>query len=119
MQPIALRGAWRCRGCATDQPNQLGHMDPGGCLEDVDASVRRARARLALFWRVVVLVAQWRRATARNAVERAKVCRTILGARIAFRRGSITPLGALPAEVCARIAQCCANFLCLPRAVAA
>ncbi len=22
----------KCTGCATHQPNQLAHMDPGGCL---------------------------------------------------------------------------------------
>lgn len=24
----------RCQGCIYDQPNQLAHMDPGGCLSD-------------------------------------------------------------------------------------
>lgn len=34
MGTVSLRCTTTCWGCLEDQPNQLAHMDPGGCLAD-------------------------------------------------------------------------------------
>lgn len=31
---ISIKLISSCSGCRSDQPNQLAHMDPGGCLYD-------------------------------------------------------------------------------------
>ena len=32
--PKKLPKAVKCQGCEEEQPNQLAHVGPGGCLED-------------------------------------------------------------------------------------
>lgn len=38
LEPYGVKIENVCIGCRTDQPNQLAHMDPGGCLYNYESS---------------------------------------------------------------------------------